>query len=59
MRGPGMRIRFSHLQKQDVQRDVDACAAELQTSFVLVALVRRAVKRGQQKDMCAGPLSEL
>lgn len=54
-----MRIPFSHLQKQDVQRDVDACAAELQTSFVLVALVRRAVKRGQQKDMCAGPLSEL
>jgi hypothetical protein len=54
-----MRIPFSHLQKQDVQRDVDACAAELCVSFVLVALVQHARKRGQQKDVCAGPLSEL
>lgn len=54
-----MRIPFSHLQRQDVQRDVDAAQSESCVSFVLVALVRRAVKRGQQRDMCAGPLSEL
>lgn len=54
-----MRIRFSHLQKQDVQRDLDAAQIELQTPFVLVALIRRALKRGQQKDVCADVLSEL
>lgn len=54
-----MRIPFSHLSQEDVQRDVDAAQSELCVSFVLVAIVRRAVKRGQQKDVCAGPLSEL
>ena len=54
-----MRIPFSHLRQEDVQRDLDAAQQELCTSFVLVALVRRAVKRGRQKDMCVGPLSEL
>ena len=54
-----MRFRFWALQREDVQRDLDACVDELPVSFVLVALTARIKRQGQQREPYAGSSSDL
>ena len=42
-----MRIRFSHLQQEDVQRDLDALTPTLHVFFPLVALIARIRRKGR------------
>lgn len=53
-----MRFRFWALQREAVQRDLDACVEELPVSFVLVALIARTKRQGRQRASCAGSSSD-
>lgn len=44
-----MRIRFSGLAVEDVQRDLDALTPTLSQSFVLVAILTRLRRKGAKQ----------
>jgi hypothetical protein len=45
-----MRIRFSELEVEDVQRDLDALTPTLSQSFVLVAMLARLQRKGAKQE---------